>query len=167
MKRGKRTRLWKWGAVAGGALLLVVVLLYAFTMPPASEYKFLAGHRAAGLDISTSTFFESGTGRVHRTPVVGNYYALQTDLEDLIRRAEDEIVTSGGGRVLWSDSDPANWVQLMDARGTIIWISNGRYDPEAPALDERQPGWVTVLVAESRRPTLVDRLRMWLQDRGL
>ncbi len=162
MRSGKRKRLCKWAAVAGGALLLVAVLLYAFSLSPPSEYEFLDGRTLTGLEVSDG----STAG-----PTVMAYYVFQAEFEDLVGRAKNEIVTDAGGQESsWrSGSDPPDYVGFYDAADRLIRVLRGRPDfNQIPTLlVGQEDGWVTVTIFEVRKPTLSERLRIWLQDRGL
>ncbi|MCH8274479.1 MAG: hypothetical protein IH851_06800 [Armatimonadetes bacterium] len=156
MKCSKRKRLWKWVALGGGALLLIGVLLYAFSLPPKSEYEFLDGRRPAFISV-IDPFPGSRSG------VVAYYWVFEADFRVIEDRAQREIVDEGGGTTPTPAPSELQWLAAIGSRS--IAVRRGRY--ESPGRHTVASGWVTVIIVEGRKPTLLERFRSWLQDRGL
>lgn len=139
-------------------MLLVGVLLYAFSLPRTSEFEFLDGRRPSHIEVF---------GPFYRWPsgAVDYYWVFEADFQDVAKRAEKEIVDDGGGTTDTPVPSKGGWFADIGNRRVAIWAA--RDAPDESVFLEFRPGWVTVIIREGRKPTPLERLRKWLQDRGL
>ncbi|MCH8274243.1 MAG: hypothetical protein IH851_05585 [Armatimonadetes bacterium] len=160
MKSGKRKRLWKWVALGGGALLLLGVLLAALWLRPHPEYEFLAGHRPVSFDVY-------GPDRSIPVGAISKVYSFEAEFDEVVKRMESEIGESEEVLKVASEADWASWYLVDDRRS--VDIRKGQYVPITGDMVEFRPEqvWVTVWILDAVNPTWLDRLKVWLYDRGL
>ncbi|MCH8273262.1 MAG: hypothetical protein IH851_00530 [Armatimonadetes bacterium] len=163
MKGGTRKRILKWTTIAVGAALLGGAFWAFGLLRPHSDYEFLHGHRTILIEVETAWLTHSpGT---YGTAVI-KFYTFRGRFEDIVAEATPELASLGIPKVIHDVGSMAAWSESMLALDLQITAERAVLNEEGLDLAEEK-GWVTVTVFQYREPNLSERLRIWLQDRGL
>ncbi len=164
--KAKRRRLLVWAAILVGVLVLLFVVIVLWP-PPVSNYEFLASNSPERIEhayLPTPRGYSSVMGDVVLTEEV---FVVEGDISDIVKAAEVELAKEGFTRMKFTMFGA--YAVFHRPVASIIMVVEGRFAPTPADHQNCEPaeGVVTVFVQDVPEATYLDRIRWWLDRKGI